>query len=99
MHDLKTCNHFQKQLDHLVRLATSEFRAWTVYAWQRAKVLDADPSGLYRGIADALTLEVKRETDRSRIQGLGATHDASGVPRQPDEENRAEVQQPARDGC
>jgi len=75
-----TCNHFQKQLDHLVSLATTEFRAWTVYAWQRAKVLDADPSGLYRGIADALTLEVKRETDRSRIQGLGATHDPSGVP-------------------
>lgn len=39
-------------------------------------MLDADPSGLYRGIADALTLEVKRETDRSRIQGIGAADDA-----------------------
>lgn len=70
------CNHFQKQLDHLVGLATSEFRAWTVHAWQRAKVLDADPSGLYRGIADALTLEVNHATDRSRIQGIGAADDA-----------------------
>lgn len=67
-----TCPHFQKQLDHLTRLATSEFRAWTLYAWQRAKELDADPSGLYLGMADALTLEVKRETDRSRIQGDGS---------------------------
>jgi hypothetical protein len=25
------------------------------YAWQRAKQLDSDPSGMYRGIADDLT--------------------------------------------
>jgi hypothetical protein len=62
-----TCPHFQKQLDHLTILATSEFRAWKVYAWQRAKELDAEPLGLFRGMAAALTLEVKRETDRSRI--------------------------------
>lgn len=41
-------------MDHLTSLATTEFRAWTVYAWQRAKVLDADPSGLWTGIAEAL---------------------------------------------
>lgn len=69
-----TCSHFQKQLEWLVTMASQP--GAKAYAWQRAKVLDADPSGLYRGIADALTLEVKRETDRGRIQGIGAADDA-----------------------
>ena len=54
-----TCPHFQKQLEHLTRVASMEFRACKVYAWQRAKVLDAEPSGLFRGMAAALEQAVK----------------------------------------
>ena len=65
-----TCPHFQKQLDHLTRVSSMEFRACKVYAWQRAKVLDADPSGLFLGMAAALEQAVK--TGQAAPMELGA---------------------------
>lgn len=47
-----------------------EFRACKVYAWQRAKVLDADPSGLFLGMAAALEQAVK--TGQAAPMELGA---------------------------
>lgn len=43
---------FDRQLQNLIRLAQSP--GWKAYAWHRAKELDADRSGLFRGMADAL---------------------------------------------
>jgi ATP-dependent protease ClpP protease subunit len=44
---------YQKSLAHLIWMAG--LKGAKQYAWQRAKQLDADPSGMYRGIADDLT--------------------------------------------
>lgn len=44
---------FQAQLDHLLVLAA--LPGWKHYAWGRAKALDADQSGLFTGLAEALT--------------------------------------------
>lgn len=43
---------FEQQLQHLIRMAREP--GWKAYAWQRAQELDADSSGLFTGIADAL---------------------------------------------
>lgn len=53
-----TCDPFTKQLEHLTALATSEFRAWQVYAWQRAKDLEASKCGQWVGLPRALEQKV-----------------------------------------
>ena len=45
-------------LQHLVRMA--KIPGAKAYAWTRAKQLDADPSGMFKGIADALINEMNR---------------------------------------
>lgn len=54
-----TCDPFTKQLEHLSALALSEYRAWTVYAWQRAKELESSECGLWKGLTLALTQRVE----------------------------------------
>jgi hypothetical protein len=44
---------YQAQLQHLISLA--RLPDWKLYAWNRAKELDADKSGLFHGIAQDLT--------------------------------------------
>jgi hypothetical protein len=54
-----TCTGFDRkaeyraQLDHLIALAKTP--GWKRYAWARAQELEAERSGLYAGIAAALT--------------------------------------------
>lgn len=48
-----TTKEFQTQLDHLIVLAKNP--GWKAHAWHRAKALDADPCGMYAGLAEALT--------------------------------------------
>jgi hypothetical protein len=48
--DLQT---YKKTLEHLIWMAG--MKGAKQYAWDRAKKLDADPSGAWRGIADDLT--------------------------------------------
>ena len=48
---------YQQNLNHLVRMA--KIPAFKNHAWLRAKELDADPSGLFTGIAQALIEEMK----------------------------------------
>lgn len=43
---------YDQQLQHLVRLAKQP--GWKAYAWQRAKDLDREETGLFRGIAEDL---------------------------------------------
>ena len=43
---------YSLQLQHLIRLARQP--GWKAYAWERAKVLHREESGLFRGIADDL---------------------------------------------
>lgn len=57
-----TCPHFQKALAHLVALASSS-PGWRQYAWARAQALDAEGSGLYRGMAAALTDEMNKKRE------------------------------------
>ena len=57
-----TCPHFQKALAHLVALAKSG-PGWRQYAWARAQALDAEGSGLYRGMAKALTEEMNKNKE------------------------------------
>lgn len=43
---------FQRQLQHLTTMA--RLPGWKAYAWRRAQDLDAEASGLFAGMADAL---------------------------------------------
>ena len=43
---------FQSRLQHLIELAQTP--GWKAYVWHKAKELDAETSGLFKGIADAL---------------------------------------------
>ena len=43
---------YDQQLQHLIRLAKQP--GWKAYAWERAKTLHREESGLFRGIADDL---------------------------------------------
>lgn len=55
---------YRKNLDHLIDLATDP--DWKVYAWERAKELDAGRSGLFRGIANDLKQAMWTIQDDSR---------------------------------
>ena len=48
---------YQKNLKHLVLMAKTP--GWKEHSWLRAKQLDADPSGLFQGIAKDLVKEMK----------------------------------------
>lgn len=48
---------FNRQLQHLTMLVKSEYRGWQVYAWNRAKELEAE-SDLFKGLPAALTKAV-----------------------------------------
>jgi hypothetical protein len=48
---------YKKDLELLIRL--SKLKGWKEYAWGDAKKLDADPSGLWKGIKDDLVKEMK----------------------------------------
>ena len=50
IHPLEDAYH--QQLQHLIRLAKQP--GWKLYAWERAKTLHREKSGLFRGIADDL---------------------------------------------
>jgi hypothetical protein len=49
---------YQAQLDHLISLA--RLPDWKAYAWRRAKELEADESGLFRGLPDSLTAAMSK---------------------------------------
>lgn len=49
---------YETDLQHLVRMAS--IPGFKDHAWRRAKQLDADPTGLWAGIAQALSDEMKR---------------------------------------
>ena len=48
--------HFYRQLDHLVRLASTP--GWKEYAWARAKELERQ-SAMWAGIAQVLATEMQ----------------------------------------
>jgi hypothetical protein len=50
---------YQKNLRWLVYLAKQ--KGWKDYVWHEAKKMDADPSGLFKGIKDDLVKEMKSE--------------------------------------
>lgn len=52
---MKTYEH---QLNHLIQL--SKNNAWKNYAWYRAKELDKDESGNWRGIAKDLEAAMRK---------------------------------------
>lgn len=49
---------YETDLQHLVRMAS--IPGFKDHAWRRAKQMDADSSGLWAGIAQALSDEMKR---------------------------------------
>jgi hypothetical protein len=50
-------DEYNKQLEQLVKL--SQHEGWKAYAWNRAKELDAHPSGVYSGLAADLIKRMK----------------------------------------
>ncbi len=54
---------YRKSLDHLIWMAG--LKGAKQYAWQRAKQLDSDPSGMYRGIADDLTKAMNEKSGKN----------------------------------
>jgi hypothetical protein len=55
---------YRAQLEHLVALA--QIPGWKAYAWERAKVWDADRSGLFSGIADDLRREMLAKAGQAK---------------------------------
>ena len=53
---------YKKTLDHLIWMAS--MKGAKHYAWDRAKKLDADPTGLWRGIADDLTKAMNEKSGK-----------------------------------
>jgi hypothetical protein len=49
--------HYQRTLDHLVRMASTN--GWKAHAWHRAQEMDADPTGIWKGISQDLTDRMK----------------------------------------
>lgn len=50
---------YDVQLQHLIRLARNP--GFKSYAWARAKELDADRSGMFTGIAEALKNAINKQ--------------------------------------
>jgi hypothetical protein len=50
---------YENKLNHLILMASTN--GWKDYAWNRAKQLDAHPSGLWRGISVDLTKHMKEK--------------------------------------
>ncbi len=55
---------YAKTLSHLVLLCSQ--KGFKMYGWQRAKELDADPSGMYRGISDELAKLMKEKNAKTK---------------------------------
>ena len=51
--------HYQRTLDHLILMASTN--GWKAQAWHRAKEMDADPTGIWRGISKDLTDRMKNK--------------------------------------
>ena len=54
-------DHYTRHLQHLVSMAKNP--GSKAHAWQRAKELEADQSGLWPGITQALTLAVAGQAE------------------------------------
>ena len=48
-------------LQHLVKLASTN--GWKAHAWHRAKELEADPIGIFKGISQELTQIMKAKNE------------------------------------
>ncbi len=55
---------FQNALEHLVTMAKND--GFKAHAWHRAKALDAQEHGMYRGIKDAL-IERMKATQEAKV--------------------------------
>lgn len=55
-------SEYQKTLQHLIWMASMQ--GAKKYAWDRAKKLDADPSGLWAGISDDLTKAMNEKSGK-----------------------------------
>ena len=53
---------YQKELDHLLRLAKQ--KGWQDYVWEEVKELDKHPSGLWKGIRADFVKAVKNDKER-----------------------------------
>jgi hypothetical protein len=54
---------YQKTLEHLIWMAS--MKGAKQYAWDRAQKLDADPTGLWRGIAEDLTKAMNEKSGKN----------------------------------
>ena len=68
---------FQKHLDWLITM--SKHPAWKAYAWKRAQDMDADLSGLFTGIKDALVKAMREQSN----EGGSALAAKSPEPKRP----------------
>jgi hypothetical protein len=49
--------HYQRTLDHLILMASTN--GWKAHAWHRAKEMDADTTGIWKGISQDLVNRMK----------------------------------------
>lgn len=54
---------YQKTLQHLIWMAS--MKGAKQYVWDRAQKLDADPTGLWRGIAEDLTKAMNEKSGKN----------------------------------
>ena len=58
---------YEQQLNHLIELSKS--KSWKNYAWARAKELDKDDSGNWRGIAKDLEAAMRKWNEEQKRNG------------------------------
>jgi hypothetical protein len=58
-----TSEEYEQTLVHLIKMASTQ--GWKDHAWHRAKELDANPTGLWRGIANDLVKIMKEKNAKT----------------------------------
>ncbi len=64
---------YDRQLQHLVSLASIDIQQCKAYAWRRAKELAADESGLWAGMDAALRAAMTGPAEASGCAAPGST--------------------------
>ena len=59
-----TSEEYEQTLAHLIIMASTQ--GWKDHAWHRAKELDANPTGLWRGIANDLVKIMKEKNAKTK---------------------------------
>lgn len=71
--DCTAAIEYDAELEHLVKMASSEFKEWKRYSWEKAQKLEKECPELWGGISEDLLKRMKVNTEGKRpAQGTDA---------------------------